>query len=242
MLDIALGDEGAESPSGVVSAARRGPDSEERLQWHQRRRRPRPPRRRRRCREGGEEQPLRAGARRERRPARQHRRGLRSGPHRRRPPRLVKKPVKAIFDDKKLQNDLKKAAENIRDAANALRDAPTGGTKSGGGLGRKLLLVIVAGGLALALSRGPAQEGARRAVRRRGGVRVHLDQLALDGVLQRPRLARRRRRPPPPPSYSAMKSRTVTSAPGRSVASAPSCCSQAPGGTSSRSCQAVTIG
>ncbi len=63
-----------------------------------------------------------------------------------------KKPVTAIFDDKKLQNELKTAAENIRTSANALRDAPTGATKSGGGLGRKLLLVIVAAGLALALS------------------------------------------------------------------------------------------
>ena len=63
-----------------------------------------------------------------------------------------KKPVTAIFDDKKLQNDLRSAAEGIRNSASTLRDAPSGGSKSGGGLGRKLLLVVVAAGLALALS------------------------------------------------------------------------------------------
>ncbi len=62
-----------------------------------------------------------------------------------------KKPTKAIFDDKRLQKDLKTAADNIKNTANTLRDAPSGGS-SGGGLGRKLLLVIVAAGLALALS------------------------------------------------------------------------------------------
>jgi hypothetical protein len=65
-----------------------------------------------------------------------------------------KKPAKAIFDDKKLQRDLKNAADSIREAGLALKDAPKGGSrkKSGGGLFRKLLLVTVAAGLALALS------------------------------------------------------------------------------------------
>ena len=63
-----------------------------------------------------------------------------------------KKPVTAIFDDKKLQSELKTAAENIRNSADALRNAPSGGSKKGGGLGRKLLLLVVAAGLALALS------------------------------------------------------------------------------------------
>jgi hypothetical protein len=65
-----------------------------------------------------------------------------------------KKPAKAIFDDKKLQNDLKTAADSIRDAGLALRDAPSGGgkKKSGGGLFRKLLIITIAAGLALALS------------------------------------------------------------------------------------------
>jgi len=64
-----------------------------------------------------------------------------------------RKPAKAIFDDKKLQKDLKRAADSIRDAGLALREAPTGGrSKSGGGIMRKLLLLTIAGGLALALS------------------------------------------------------------------------------------------
>jgi hypothetical protein len=65
-----------------------------------------------------------------------------------------KKPAKAIFDDKKLQRDLKTAADSIRDAGLALKDAPKGGSskRKGGGLFRKLLLITVAAGLALALS------------------------------------------------------------------------------------------
>lgn len=61
-----------------------------------------------------------------------------------------KPPHKALFDDKKLQKDLKIAAESIREATTALREAPD--VKKGGGMFRKLLLVTVAGGLALALS------------------------------------------------------------------------------------------
>ena len=60
-----------------------------------------------------------------------------------------KSPAKAIFDDKKLQKDLRQAAESFREASIALREGPK---RKGGGLGRKLLLVVVAGGLALALS------------------------------------------------------------------------------------------
>ena len=63
-----------------------------------------------------------------------------------------KSPSKQIFDDKKLQKDLKQAAESIRDASVALREAPKKRRK--GGFGRVLLLVAVAGGLALALSEG----------------------------------------------------------------------------------------
>jgi hypothetical protein len=64
-----------------------------------------------------------------------------------------KKPAKALIDDKKLQRDLKAAADSIRDAAEALREAPKRSTpKSGGGFFRKLLVLGLAGGLALALS------------------------------------------------------------------------------------------
>jgi hypothetical protein len=64
-----------------------------------------------------------------------------------------KSPTKAVFDDKKLQKDIREAAEAIRDASLALREAPDK-KKSGGGLFRKLLVVGLAGGLALALSEG----------------------------------------------------------------------------------------
>jgi hypothetical protein len=63
-----------------------------------------------------------------------------------------KSPSKQIFDDKKLQKDLKRAAESIRDASVALREAPKKQRK--GGFGRLLLLGIVGGGVALAVSEG----------------------------------------------------------------------------------------
>jgi hypothetical protein len=64
------------------------------------------------------------------------------------------KPVsKQIFDDKKLQKNVKEAAENLRDATVALREAPRK-QKKGGGLGRILLLGIVGGVVALAVSEG----------------------------------------------------------------------------------------
>jgi len=60
-----------------------------------------------------------------------------------------KGPVKALTDDKKTQKELKEAANNLKDAADALRGAKR---KKRRGLGRILLLGIVGGGLALALS------------------------------------------------------------------------------------------
>ena len=63
-----------------------------------------------------------------------------------------KSPSKAIFDDKKLQKDLKQAAESIREASVALREAPKKRRK--GGVGRLLLLGIVGGAVALAVSEG----------------------------------------------------------------------------------------
>ncbi len=65
----------------------------------------------------------------------------------------AKRPHKAIFDDGKLQKDLKSAVESIKDAGVALREAPNAKSgKRGGGVFRKLLVLGVAGGLALALS------------------------------------------------------------------------------------------
>src|SRR6476469_5711100 len=62
-----------------------------------------------------------------------------------------KAPTKAIMDDKKLHKDLKAAAEALRDAGNALREAPTK-KKRRGGFGRKLMILFVGAGVALAVS------------------------------------------------------------------------------------------
>jgi hypothetical protein len=60
-----------------------------------------------------------------------------------------KGPVKAL-DDKKTQKELREAASSLKDAADALRGGKK--KKKRRGLGRILLLAIVGGGLALALS------------------------------------------------------------------------------------------
>jgi hypothetical protein len=59
-----------------------------------------------------------------------------------------KGPVKALTEDKKTQKELREAASSLRDAADALR----GKKKKKRGFGRILLLAIIGGGLALALS------------------------------------------------------------------------------------------
>src|SRR5215203_5826537 len=61
-----------------------------------------------------------------------------------------KSPTKQIFDDKKLQKDLKAAAESFKDASVALREAPK--RKRKGGFGKLVLLALVGGALALAVS------------------------------------------------------------------------------------------
>ena len=63
-----------------------------------------------------------------------------------------KSPAKQIFDDKKLHKELRNAAESFRDASVALREAPK--KKKGLSFGRLLLLTIVSGGIALAVSEG----------------------------------------------------------------------------------------
>jgi len=60
-----------------------------------------------------------------------------------------KGPVKALTDDKKTQKELKEAASSLREAAESLRG---GKKKKRRGFGRILLLALVGGGLALALS------------------------------------------------------------------------------------------
>jgi hypothetical protein len=62
-----------------------------------------------------------------------------------------KAPTKVIMDDKKLHKDLKNAAEALRDAGSALREAPQK-KKRKGGFGRKLLVLVIGAGVALAVS------------------------------------------------------------------------------------------
>src|SRR4051794_19595738 len=64
-----------------------------------------------------------------------------------------KSPAKQVFEDKKLQKHIQKNAGSVRDASVALYEAPKK-RRSGGGLGRVLLLGIVGGAVALALSEG----------------------------------------------------------------------------------------
>ena len=67
----------------------------------------------------------------------------------------AKAPQKALIDDKKLQHELRSAFEAGRDAAMALSEAPKHSKhKKKSGFGRKLLLIVIAAGLALALSEG----------------------------------------------------------------------------------------
>jgi hypothetical protein len=61
-----------------------------------------------------------------------------------------KAPAKALLEDKKLQKDLTRASDALKGAGSALREGPKKPKKRR--LGRLLLLGIVGGGLALALS------------------------------------------------------------------------------------------
>ena len=57
---------------------------------------------------------------------------------------------KVVMEDKKFQKDVKNAADSFKEASVALRDGPK--RKRSGGLGKLLLLALVGGGLAIALS------------------------------------------------------------------------------------------
>jgi hypothetical protein len=61
-----------------------------------------------------------------------------------------KTPSRVVMDDKRFQKDVKKAGEALRDAGTSLREGPKKQRK--GGIGKLLLLALVGGALALALS------------------------------------------------------------------------------------------
>lgn len=61
--------------------------------------------------------------------------------------------TQALFEDRKLQRELKEAANALRDASNALLEPPKRRRRRGG-LVRTLLLLTVAGALAMALNEG----------------------------------------------------------------------------------------
>jgi hypothetical protein len=67
-----------------------------------------------------------------------------------------KAPAKAILDDKKLQKELRSAAVSLRDAGEALREGPKRRKKRH--WGRRLLVLVVGAGVALALSEGLRQK------------------------------------------------------------------------------------
>ena len=83
-----------------------------------------------------------------------------------------KGPAKALMDDKKVQRDLRQAAESLRDASQQLRgkqNRPPVRARKGPARGDPRR------GPGPDSERGRAQDGAGQAVRRGGGVRVHLD-------------------------------------------------------------------
>ena len=57
---------------------------------------------------------------------------------------------KVVMEDKKFQKDVRNAADAIKEAGTALREGPK--RKRGGGFGKLILLGLVGGGLAIALS------------------------------------------------------------------------------------------
>jgi uncharacterized protein (UPF0147 family) len=61
-----------------------------------------------------------------------------------------KGPAKSLIEDKKLQRDIRQAYEAAREASIALSAAPRKRARKGLRLGRKLLIVGIGGGLALA--------------------------------------------------------------------------------------------
>jgi hypothetical protein len=68
-----------------------------------------------------------------------------------------KAPTKLLMEDKKLHADLKRSADALRDAASSLREAPKHSKpkkKRKGGFGKILLVAVLGGAIAVAVSDG----------------------------------------------------------------------------------------
>src|ERR1700754_3822316 len=65
-----------------------------------------------------------------------------------------KSPARQVFEDKKLQKHIRDTAGGVRDVSVALYEAPKKQKRGGMGFGRVLLLGVVGGAVALALSEG----------------------------------------------------------------------------------------
>jgi hypothetical protein len=61
-----------------------------------------------------------------------------------------KTPAKSLLEDRKLQGDLRNALESLRDASIALSEAPKKRVRKGRRLGRKLVVLALGAGVALA--------------------------------------------------------------------------------------------
>ena len=67
-----------------------------------------------------------------------------------------KAPAKALLDDKKLQKELRNTANSLRDVTEALREGPKRKRKRR--WGRRLVILAIGAGLAIALSEGLRQK------------------------------------------------------------------------------------
>ena len=63
-----------------------------------------------------------------------------------------KSPSKAVLEDKKLHANVATAVEALKDVGYALADAPAKKKRKKGGLGRRLLVLVVGAGVAVAVS------------------------------------------------------------------------------------------
>src|ERR1700730_9843322 len=60
--------------------------------------------------------------------------------------------TQALFEDRKLQEELKQAIGSLRDATSSLREPPGKASRRRGGLGRSLLVLTIGAVLAVALN------------------------------------------------------------------------------------------